>query len=102
MKIRVPLSIAILLPLCASAESLDDLKGLTSSDVSKKTSESLGGSMSDILQSQLGVSQSQAEDGIGSMLTLGSEKLNAGDFDKLAGMIPGADKYMDTAKNLEQ
>ena len=64
MKIRVLISIAMLLPLCAAAQSLDDLKSLVPSDAVINASESLGGSMSGILQNQ-------AEDGIGSMLTLG-------------------------------
>ncbi len=99
-KIATMVALAILLPLGATAQSLGDLKDLASSDTVKKASESLGGSLSDMLQGQLGIDQDQADGGIGSMLTLASEKLNAGDFDKLAGMIPGADKYLASAKSL--
>src|SRR5215468_4319488 len=52
------------------------------------------------LTSKLGVTQDQAEGGIGSMLKLAQEKLNAGDFDKVASVIPGAQKYLDKAKAL--
>jgi len=94
------IALSILLPLGAMAQSLGDLKDLASSDSVKKAGESLGGSLSDVLQGQLGIDQDQADGGIGSMLTLASEKLSAGDFDKLAGMIPGADKYLASAKSL--
>ena len=42
----------------------------------------------------------QADGSIGSMLSLASQKLSAGDYDKFAGMIPGADKYLESAKSL--
>jgi hypothetical protein len=53
-----------------------------------------------MLTSQLGVSSNQAEGGIGSMLKLAQEKLSAGDFDQVAAVIPGAQKYLDKAKSL--
>ncbi len=52
------------------------------------------------LTSALGVTQDQAEGGVGSMLTLAHEKLAAGDFDKIAAVIPGASKYLEKAKAL--
>jgi hypothetical protein len=52
------------------------------------------------LTGKLGVTQDQAEGGIGSMLKLAQEKLNAGDFDQVAAVIPGAQKYLDKAKAL--
>src|SRR5699024_5690313 len=60
----------------------------------------LGGSLPGLLQSQLGLGQDQVAGGLGSMLGLASEKLSANEYDKLAGMIPGADQYLDTAKSL--
>jgi len=57
-------------------------------------------SLSGLLTSQLGVTQNQAEGGIGSMLKLAQEKLVKGDYDKVAGAIPGASKYLDKAKKL--
>jgi hypothetical protein len=52
------------------------------------------------LTKSLGVTSDQAEGGVGSMLTLAQEKLVAGDFDKIAAVIPGAGKYMEKAKSL--
>jgi len=53
-----------------------------------------------MLTGKLGVSADQAEGGIGSMLKLAQEKLTAGDFDQVAAVIPGAQKYLDKAKSL--
>ena len=52
------------------------------------------------LMSSLGVTQQQAEGGVGSILKLANENLVKGDFDQIAALIPGASKYMDTAKKL--
>jgi hypothetical protein len=52
------------------------------------------------LTKSLGVTADQAEGGVGSILTLAREKLVAGDFDKIASVIPGASKYMEKAKSL--
>lgn len=53
-----------------------------------------------LLTSKLGITQNQAEGGVGSMLKLAQEKLVKGDFDKVAAAIPGAQKYLDKAKSL--
>lgn len=52
------------------------------------------------LTSQLGVTANQAAGGVGSMLTLGKEKLSGLDFTTLTKMIPGSETYMKTAKDL--
>jgi hypothetical protein len=52
------------------------------------------------LTSSLGVTQDQAEGGVGSILTLAQEKLAKGDFDKIAALIPGASGYLEKAKTL--
>ena len=52
------------------------------------------------LTSSLGVTQDQAEGGVGSILTLAHEKLAKGDFDKIAALIPGASGYLEKAKSL--
>lgn len=52
------------------------------------------------LKSALGVTDAQAEGGLGSLLTLAQEKLAKGDFDKIAQVIPGSQKYLDAAKKL--
>ena len=48
--------------------------------------------------SKLGVTEDQAKGGIGSYLTLAQEKLAKGDFDKVAALVPGASKYMESAR----
>ena len=53
-----------------------------------------------MLTSKLGVSADQAEGGVGSMLKLAQEKLAKGDFDQVAAVVPGAQKYLDKAKSL--
>ena len=52
------------------------------------------------LTGQLNVTTDQAQGGAGSMLTLAKEKLSSMDFNALTKMIPGADTYMKTAKDL--
>jgi hypothetical protein len=57
-------------------------------------------SLTSLLGSKLGVTQNQAEGGVGSILKLAQEKLAKGDFDKVASAVPGAQKYLDKAKSL--
>jgi len=52
------------------------------------------------LKSALGVTDAQAEGGLGSLLTLAQEKLAKGDFDKIAQVVPSTQKYLDAAKKL--
>lgn len=78
------------LPAVAGAQSLDSLKSLLSS------SDPIVGA----LKSTLGVTDNQAEGGLGSILTLAQEKLAKGDFDKIAQVVPGSQKYLDAAKKL--
>ena len=75
---------AVAMPGCAEMKSMgSDSSGLTS-----------------LLTKQLGVTDTQASGGVGSMLKLAQEKLAAGDFDKIAKAIPGSDKYLASAKQL--
>ena len=78
------------LPAVAGAQSLDSLKGLLSS-----TDPIVGA-----LKSALGVTDNQAQGGLGSLLTLAQEHLAKGDFDKIAQVVPGSQKYLDAAKKL--
>jgi len=48
----------------------------------------------------LGLSKDQIQGGLGSVLKLAQEKLQKGDFDKLASAIPGASGYLGKAKSL--
>ena len=82
--IAAVLILAALLPGCESMKSMTgsapDLTGL--------------------LTKQLGVSESQATGGVGSMLQLAQEKLSAGEFDSITKVIPSSQKYLDAAKKL--
>ena len=65
--------------------------------------KSMTGSSSDLtglLTKQLGVTETQASGGVGSMLQLAQEKLTSGQFDSVAKAIPGSQKYLDSAKQL--
>jgi Protein of unknown function VcgC/VcgE (DUF2780) len=89
MKKRMVVLAALLLPMlcsCSSAPSAPSMGGAT--DIVSGLTKSLG------------VTESQAAGGVGSVLTLAQEKLVAGDFDKIAAVIPGSQKYLDMAKSL--
>lgn len=62
--------------------------------------KSLSNPLLGTLTNSLGVTQDQAEGGVGSILTLAQENLAKGDFDKIAGLIPGASGYLDKARSL--
>jgi uncharacterized protein VcgC/VcgE DUF2780 len=62
--------------------------------------KSLASPLMSTLTGSLGVTQDQAEGGVGSILTLAKEKLAKGDFDKVAALIPGASGYLEKAKSL--
>lgn len=81
----------LLFPAAAAAQATDLLD---------PAREAMSGSMTGILESQLGVTADQAEGGIGSMLSLAREKLDADQFQRLAGAIPGAEGYLEAAKRL--
>jgi Protein of unknown function VcgC/VcgE (DUF2780) len=72
---------------------------LTSCEATPPTSRGTDALISG-LTSTLGVTEEQAQGGVGSILTLAQEKLAAGDFDKIAEVIPGSEEYLDMAKDL--
>ncbi len=53
-----------------------------------------------MLTSKLGISDNQAKGGMGSVLTLAEEKMPSANFSKLSSLIPGAQSYIDSAKQL--
>jgi uncharacterized protein VcgC/VcgE DUF2780 len=57
-------------------------------------------SITDVLGKTLGVSGDQASGGVGSILSLAQNKLPASDYTKVADAVPGADKYVQKAKDL--
>ena len=64
--------------------------------------QSMGGTdvLTGLLTNQLGVTSNQAMGGVGSILSLAKERLSGMDFTALTKLIPGADTYMKTAKDL--
>lgn len=64
--------------------------------------QSMGGTnaLTSLLSQQLGVTTNQATGGTGSVLSLAKEKLPSTDFASLSNMIPGADSFMKSAKDL--
>ena len=65
------------------------------------TIESMTGTdLTSTLTKSLGVTETQANGGVGAMLQLAQEKLSAGEFDQVAKAVPGSQKYLDSAKQL--
>jgi len=75
---------------------------IASSVVSAQSLKDMAGALKDplisMLTSKLGLTDQQASGGMGSMLTLAKEKMPAGDYGKLTGLLPQASKYLDSAK----
>lgn len=90
MKIVMVCLLLLLVPMTA----------LTEQGLLDQARESVTGSLSGMVESQLGVTEDQAEGGIGSMLTLARERLSADEFDEVAGAIPGAENYIEAANDL--
>ena len=84
----------------AFAQSMPDLSSLSSSDSLSGLADKLPVDAADFLQNELDMTEDQAEGSLGSLLSLASENLNSGQFDQLASLIPGANKYLDAAKSL--
>jgi hypothetical protein len=53
-----------------------------------------------LLGKQLGITGDQSKGGIGAILGMAKGKLSADDYAKVAGAIPGADKYVAKAQSL--
>jgi hypothetical protein len=64
--------------------------------------QSMGGAdvLTKLLTNQLGVTSNQAVGGVGSILSLAKERLSSMDFATVSQLIPGADTYMKSAKDL--
>ena len=60
----------------------------------------MGKDLDSLIGKQLGLTGDQSKGGIGAILGMAKEKLSAGDYDKLAAAIPGADKYLSKARKL--
>jgi len=77
-------------------------QSITHSIAQAQTLSNLASSLKDpliaMLTSKLGITDNQAQGGMGSLLTLAKEKLPAADFTKFTNLIPAAGKYMEIAK----
>ena len=56
--------------------------------------------LTESLTSGLGLTGDQAAGGVGSILSMAQGKLAAGDYSKVAAAVPGADGYVQKAKDL--
>jgi uncharacterized protein VcgC/VcgE DUF2780 len=88
------------LSLSGAASAADPLNTDALKSTATSAMNSASGSLTGMLASKLGVTQNQAEGGVGSILKLAQEKLSAGDYAQVAKAIPGAQKYLDKAKSL--
>ena len=84
--LAVLLVLAGLLSACSQMESV---MGVASST-----------GLTSTLVNRLGVTETQAAGGVGSMLAFAQQHLAAGDFDLIAKAIPGSEQYLSIAKQL--
>ncbi|NRD34214.1 DUF2780 domain-containing protein [Shewanella sp. DC2-4] len=102
------LTFSILLSTCilaapASAGWLDNLAG-TQAKTEKATTTAAATQSNDLVgsvMSQLGLNQTQAEGGLGSLLGLAQSSLGTTDYSKLAASIPNADSLVAAAPKLD-
>jgi len=64
------------------------------------TDSLMGKDLDSLLGKQLGLTSDQSKGGIGAIMGLAKEKLSSADFDKIAKVVPGADKYVEKARKL--
>jgi len=94
-KFLLGIGLAVVATTASNAGDPINTDALKSSVMSAGSSSLMG-----MLGNQLGVTQNQAEGGVGSMLKLAQEKLTKSDYAQVAAAIPGASKYLDKAKSL--
>jgi len=80
------------------------LSGCSTTDTASKAASALKGDplMSVLTNSTgegLGLTQTQAAGGLGSVMSLASSKLPAADYAELGKVLPNADEYIDVAKS---
>lgn len=73
---------------------------LAACDHMPKMSSDATSSLTSQLTKQLGVTETQAEGGVGSMLAMAKNKLGSAEFAQIGKVIPGADKYVQAAQQL--
>lgn len=100
-------TLSVLMTTCllgapASASWLDNLAG-TQTKTEKPATSTVTESNTLVgnVMSQLGLSQTQAEGGLGSLLGLAQSSLGSNDYTKLAASIPNADSLLAAAPKLD-
>lgn len=100
-------TLSVLMTTCllaapASASWLDNLAG-TQAKTEKPATSTVTESNALVgnVMSQLGLSQTQAEGGLGSLLGLAQSSLGSNDYTKLAASIPNADSLLAAAPKLD-
>ena len=93
------LTVSALLTTPASAGILDQL-GQATATASEQTEQPQSSDLVGSVMSQLGLSQTQAEGGLGSLLSLAQSSLGSNDFSSIADSIPGIDGLLGAAPEL--
>ncbi|ABV89272.1 DUF2780 domain-containing protein [Shewanella pealeana] len=94
------LTISALLSSPASAGLLDQL-GQATATASEQTQQAQSSDLVGTVMSQLGLSQTQAEGGLGSLLSLAQSSLGSNDFSSIADSIPGIDGLLSATPELD-
>ncbi|GIU20682.1 MULTISPECIES: DUF2780 domain-containing protein [unclassified Shewanella] len=94
------LTISALLTTPASAGILDQL-GQATATANEQTQQAESSDLVGTVMSQLGLSQTQAEGGLGSLLSLAQSSLGSNDFSSIANSIPGIDGLLSAAPELD-
>ncbi|MGS0681495.1 DUF2780 domain-containing protein [Shewanella sp. 125m-7] len=94
------LTISALLSAPASAGILDQL-GQVTETATTQTGQEQSSDLVGTVMSQLGLSQTQAEGGLGSLLSLAKSSLGSSDFSSIADSIPGVDGLLGAAPKLD-
>ncbi|WP_108944851.1 DUF2780 domain-containing protein [Shewanella halifaxensis] len=94
------LAIIALVSAPASAGILDQLGQVTSSN-KQPAQQAQSGDLVGNVMSQLGLSQTQAEGGLGSLLSLAQSSLGSNDFSAIADSIPGIDGLLGAVPELD-
>jgi hypothetical protein len=77
--------------LLAFLSACEHMSGMSNTAAPSLTSE---------LTKQLGVTETQAQGGVGSMLAMAKSKLGSAEFAQIGKVFPDADKYVQAAQNL--
>jgi hypothetical protein len=82
-----------------AAPTPDDAQAEQAAETAAAAAPAAGGSLTDMLGSQLGLSPDQAKAGVGAILAYAEGALPAADFQKVSAAIPGAGDNIQAAKD---